>query len=106
MLERDGAWPPESLIERLRARRSLRTLPWVGDDARVLLDELREGHAYREAAFLPAAFAGDWANPPAQLPVLSAARLLQAYVRHSLAFDGGEVAFHAFLRLCSHAPRR
>jgi phytoene dehydrogenase-like protein len=97
MLDRDGAWPPESLIERLRARRSLRSLPWVGDDSRVLLDKLPAGHAYRAAAFLPAAFAGDWANPPAELPVLSAARLLQAYVRHSLSFDGGEDAFEDFL---------
>jgi hypothetical protein len=97
MLEQDGAWPPESIVERLRARRSLRSLPWVGDDSRILLDKLPAGHAYREAAFLPAAFAGDWANPPAELPVLSAARLLQAYVRHSLFFEGGEDAFEDFL---------
>jgi phytoene dehydrogenase-like protein len=97
ILERDSAWPPESLIERLQARRWLRGLPWVGDDLRVLLDKLPAEHPYREAAFLPAAFAGDWAHPPAELPVLSAARLLQAFVRHSLSFEGGEGAFEDFL---------
>jgi phytoene dehydrogenase-like protein len=97
ILERDSAWPPESLIERLQARRWLRGLPWVGEELRVLLDKLPAGHPYREAAFLPAAFAGDWANPPAELPVLSASRLLQAFVRHSLSFEGGEGAFEDFL---------
>lgn len=97
ILERDSAWPPESLLERLQARRWLRGLPWVGDDLRVLLDKLPLGHPYREAAFLPAAFAGDWAHPPAELPVLSASRLLQAFVRHSLSFEGGEAAFEDFL---------
>jgi phytoene dehydrogenase-like protein len=97
VLERDMAWPPASLIERLRSRRVLRALPWVGDDMRVLLDKLPAGHPYREAAFLPAAFAGDWANPPAELPVLAAARLLQAFVRHNLVFEGGEDAFEDFL---------
>ena len=97
ILERDSAWPPESLLERLQARRWLRALPWVGDDLRVLLDKLPAGHPYREAAFLPAVFAGDWANPPAELPVLSASRLLQAFVRHSLSFEGGEGAFEDFL---------
>lgn len=104
ILERDTAWPPQNLLERLRARRWLRALPWVGEDMRVLLDKLPAGHVYRDAAFLPAAFAGDWANPPAELPVLSAARLLQAFVRHAAWFEGGEEAFEDFLvqRILAH----
>src|SRR6187399_2864009 len=70
LLARDTAWPPESFFERLRARRWLKALPWVDDSMQVLLDKLPGGHVYREAACLPAAFAGDWAHPAAELPVL------------------------------------
>jgi phytoene dehydrogenase-like protein len=96
-LSRDAAWPPEGLIERLRARRWLGAMPWVGDSLEVLLDKLPGGHVYREAAFLPAAFACDWANPTARLPVLAAARLQHGFVRHGLAFEGGEDGFEEFL---------
>jgi phytoene dehydrogenase-like protein len=97
LLARDTAWPPESFFERLRARRWLKALPWADDSMQVLLDRLPGGHVYREAACLPAAFAGDWAHPGAELPVLSTARLLDSYLRHGLCFDGGEDAFEDFL---------
>jgi phytoene dehydrogenase-like protein len=96
-LSRDTPWPPEGFIERLRAKSWLGRLPWIGETLNVLLDKLPGGHVYREAAFLPAAFAGDWAQPPSELPVLAAARLQHAFVRHGLSFDGGEDAFEDFL---------
>lgn len=96
-LGRDVVWPPEGFIERLRARRWLSSLPWVGESLSVLLDKLPSGHAYREAAFLPAAFGCDFANPTLELPLLAAARLQHSFVRHGLSFDGGEDGFEDFL---------
>ncbi len=96
-LSRDAPWPPVGFIERLRARRWLSSLPWANEPLSVLLDKLPVGHVYREAAFLPAAFACDWAHAPSELPVLAAARLQQNFVRHGLSFEGGEDAFEDFL---------
>jgi phytoene dehydrogenase-like protein len=96
-LTRDVPFPPEGFLQRLRARRWLGALPWSHDTLSALLDKLPSGHAYREAAFLAAAFAGDWANPQGELPVLGAARLQHHCVRHGLSFEGGEDAFEDFL---------
>ena len=96
-LSRDAPWPPEGFIERLRARRWVSSLPWVGERLNVLLDKLPSGHLYRDAAFLAAAFAGDWGYPSPELPVLSAARLQHSFVRHGLCFEGGEDGFEDFL---------
>jgi phytoene dehydrogenase-like protein len=102
-LGRDVPFPPEGFLERLRARRWLGGLSWSQDSLNVLLDKLPSGHPYRDAAFLAAAFAGDWANPQGELPVLGAARLQHHFVRHGLRFEGGEDGFDDFLVQCIRA---
>jgi hypothetical protein len=102
-LSRDVPFAPIGFLERLRARRALGALPFTDDTLEVLLDKLPGGHIYREAAFLPATFAGDWANPENELPLLGAARLQHDYVRHGLYFEGGEDGFEDFLVQCIRA---
>lgn len=97
VLSREEAFPPATLVERLKARPWLASLPWSGATLRGVLDKLPSAHPFREAAFLPAAFAGHWAGPLPELPLLGAARLHELCVRHALAFDGGEEAFESFL---------
>jgi phytoene dehydrogenase-like protein len=96
-LSRDVPFAPVGFIERLRARRWLGALPFANDTLRVLLDKLPGGHVYREAAFLPAAFASDWASADHDLPVLGAARLQHDFARHALYFEGGADGFEDFL---------
>lgn len=96
-LSRDAPWPPEGILQKLRAHRTMQRLPWVDDSVAALIDKLPAGHVYREAAFLPATFAGDLAGPASALPVLAAARLQHHLVRHGLWFEGGEDAFEDFL---------
>jgi hypothetical protein len=96
-LERDSEWPPEGFFARLRARRWLGNLPWLGESLHVLLDKLPGGHAYREAAFLAARFASDLGQPTGELPLLATARLQQHCVRQTRAFEAGEAGFEDFL---------
>lgn len=96
-LSRDAPWPPAGLIERLRARSWSRALPFANETLSALLDKLPAGHVYREAAFLPATFACDFALATGELPVLAAARLQHNFVRHALQFEGGEDGFEDFL---------
>ncbi len=96
-LSRDAPWPPAGLFERLRARSWSRALPFANETLSALLDKLPAGHVYRDAAFLPAAFACDFALETGQLPVLAAARLQHNFVRHALQFEGGEDGFEDFL---------
>jgi phytoene dehydrogenase-like protein len=97
VLSRDTPFAPVGFFERLRARRGLAALPFANETLRVLLDKLPGGHVYRSAAFLPAAFACDWAHAEGDLPVLGAARLWHDFVRHGLDFEGGEDGFEDFL---------
>ena len=97
VLAREAAFPPEGWWGRLLARRWLPDLTGQNESLSQWLDKLPAGHAYRDAAFLGASFAGDWALPPAEQPLLSVARLQDHFARHLLAFEGGEDAFEDFL---------
>ncbi|HTV25955.1 MAG TPA: phytoene dehydrogenase, partial [Polyangiaceae bacterium] len=97
LLGRDAPFAPSGIIERLLAQRTFNALPFAHETLRVLLDKLPGGHVYRSAAFLPAAFACDWAYAEGELPVLGAARLQHDFVRHGLHFEGGEDGFEDFL---------
>jgi phytoene dehydrogenase-like protein len=106
-LSRDVPFAPVGFFERLRARRWLGALPFASDSLRGLLDKLPGGHIYREAAFLPAVFLGDWGCPESELPLLGAARLQHDFMRHGLSFEGGADGFEDFLvqRIRAHGGR-
>jgi hypothetical protein len=106
-LSRDVPLAPVGFLERLRARRWLGALPFASESLRGLLDKLPGGHIYREAAFLPAVFLGDWGCPEGELPLLGAARLQHDFMRHGLSFEGGADGFEDFLvqRIRAHGGR-
>lgn len=87
-LSRHRPWPPEGMVDRLRARSWVPSLPLAGHSAGDLLDKLPRDHPYREVAFLPAAFASDWACSVEELPAVAAARLQHQWVHHARVFEG------------------
>jgi phytoene dehydrogenase-like protein len=82
--------PPESVLERLRARRYNSQIPSIGEDAAALLAKFPLDHPYRASALVPAWFAADSDGPPASMPALAFARLSLALATEPLAFEGGQ----------------
>jgi hypothetical protein len=82
--------PPESVLEKLRARRYNAQIPSIGEEASALLAKFPLDHPYRASALVPAWFASDADGPPTGVPALAFARLAQALGNEPLAFEGGQ----------------
>jgi hypothetical protein len=96
--EHDGVWPPGTLWERLGTGHAASALPFErGERAPTLLAKFPSGHAYREIASVPVAFATNLGVPMAELPALAFARLHGAWTRGVLALRGGEDELADFL---------
>jgi hypothetical protein len=88
--------PPESVLERLRARRYNAQIPGLADDAAALLAKFPLDHPYRASALVPAWFASDVDGPPASVPALAFAHLWRALGSEPLAFEGGQDRFEDY----------
>jgi phytoene dehydrogenase-like protein len=96
--ERDSAWPPGSLWERLETGRLAATLPYIrGCSQNDLLGKFPVGHPYRSLVLWPAVFASHTAVTPEQLPPFAAARLHGAWTRGIQSLAGGEDELADFL---------
>ncbi|MBN1609699.1 MAG: phytoene dehydrogenase [Polyangiaceae bacterium] len=103
--ERDFAWPPGSLWERLETGRLAATLPFIrGSSQHDLLGKFPVGHPYRALVLWPAVFASHMAVAPDQLPPFAVARLHGAWTRgvHSLAGGEDELAEFLLERIEAH----
>ncbi|MET0412952.1 MAG: hypothetical protein ABW217_16720 [Polyangiaceae bacterium] len=87
--------PPESMLEKLRARR-YGQLAGIGEDAGGLLGKFPLDHPYRASVLVPAWFASDIDGPPTSVPALAFARLGLALTSEPLAFEGGQDRFEDF----------
>ncbi|MBN1918806.1 MAG: phytoene dehydrogenase [Verrucomicrobia bacterium] len=96
--ERDCAWPPDSLLERIETGRLAATLPYVRSSSQNdLLGKFPVGHPYRSLVLWPAVFAAHMAVAPEQLPPFALARLHGAWTRGIQSLSGGEDELAHFL---------
>jgi hypothetical protein len=96
--EHDGVWPPGTLWERLGTGHAASSLPFErGERAPALLAKFPSGHAYRDIASVPVAFATYLGVPLGELPALAFARLHGAWTRGIHALRGGEDELADFL---------
>ena len=103
--EKDALWPPGSLRERFETGRIAATLPLTrGERGQDLLGKFPAGHAYRDIATIPAAFASNAAVLGSDFPPFALARLHGAWTRGVVALNRSEEELSEFLceRIAAH----
>lgn len=103
--ERDLAWPPGKVWERLETGKVAAALPFVTESSQQdLLGKFPLGHPYRLIVHYPALFATHLATSPNEFAPFALARLHGAWTRGIQALDGGEDEAAEFLlsRILAH----
>lgn len=96
--DRDVAWPPGGLRERLQTGRVAARLPLVGSqEGTDVLSRFPTGHPFRELVTVPADFASNLFTPGARLLPFALARLHGAWARGINALEHGEDELTEFL---------
>jgi len=96
--ERDLAWPPGKVWERIETGKIAAGLPFVRESSQQdLMGKFPVGHPYRLIVRHPALFAANLAVSPEDLPPFPLARLHGAWTRGVQAVAGGEDEVADFL---------